>query len=224
MGRFPLLGLDGASFLAAHVGPAWFHGRLAILRADATELALVDPTTGDVGRVPLSPPASNLELGGCFTIEREGRPFLVAFGAHYVFTLRFTAPRMPQMRIVPWSPREVRAVTRSSGGVVRLFGEASTCDLALEPLLAELDDADAVTTRPTAMATYELGEDAFLGASACGDEVFFLAGQRLGVLDPTRFATLEDLRLPALGLAIEPTNRRRAYVLTSEELLTIDLA
>lgn len=222
--RAPLLGLDGSPFLGPHAGPAWFHNRLAVIRSDATELCLIDPTTGDFGRVPLSPPAAKLELGACFTIERSGRPLLVAFGATYVLTLCFPAPRTPQMRIVPWTPRDVRAAARLSSGVVRLFGNTTSCDFALDSLLSQLDGADALTLSPSSVVSYDLGNDVFAGASACGDEVFFLAGERLGVVDPTRWATLENLRSPALGLAIEPTNRRRGYVLTSEELLTIDLA
>jgi hypothetical protein len=214
---------DGSPLIGTHAGPDWFHSRLALIRADATELTLIDPTTGDFGRVPLSPPAVNLELGACFTIERTGRPLLVAFGRTFVLTLRFAAPRTPQMRIVPWAPREVRAVARLARGVVRLFGSTTSCDLPLEPLLAELDDADALTLEPSSPVSYDLGNDVFAGASACGDEVFFLAGERLGVVDPTRWATLEGLHPPALGLAIEPTNRRRAYVVTATELLTIDI-
>ncbi len=222
--RARLHGLDGSRFQGTHAGPAWFHSRLAFLRSDGAELSLIDPTTGDFGRVPLSPPAANLALGACFTIERGGRPFLVAFGAAYVLTLRFTAPRTPQMRIVPWNPREVRAAARLASGVVRLFGSTSTCDLALEPLLAELDDADALTLEPSPLVSYDLGKDAFAGAGACGDDVFCVAGERVGVLDPARWATLEGMGAPALGLAIEPTNRRRGYVVTATELLTIDIA
>jgi hypothetical protein len=224
--RAQLLGLDGSPFRGPHAGPAWFHSRLALIRSDATELTLIDPTTGDFGRVPLSPPAANLGLGACFTIERGGRPFLVAFGPHYVLTLRFTAPRVPQIRIVPWPSREARGVARLASAV-RLFGKNTSCDFALEPLLAELDDADALRLEPTSVLSFDLGGDHFAGATACGDKVFCLAGERLGVLEPRsepRWASLEGLGLPVLGLVIEPTNERRAYALTSEELLTIDLA
>ena len=221
--RARLLGLDGSSLRGPHAGPAWFHSRLAVLRSDATALVLIDPTTGDFGQVPLSPPIANLDLGACFTMERAGRPFLVAFGPAYLFTLRFVAPRQPEIRIVPWSPRDARAAVRLSSAV-RLFGSTTSCDLALEPLLAELDDADAITSLPTAQTTYDLGTDAFAGAGACADEVFCVAGKRVGILTPgeaPRWAFIEGLTAPPLGLALEPTNRRRGYIITSEELLTI---
>lgn len=225
--RAPVLGLDGSPFRGPHVGPAWFHSRLAVLRSDASALVLIDPTTGDFGHVSLSPPTTNLDLGACFTMERGGRPFLVAFGLAYVLTLRFVAPREPQMRIVPWSRGEVRAAARLPNGRVRLFGSASSFDLALEPLLAELDDADSVTVSPSSLTTYDLGKDAFSGASAFGDEVFCLAGERVGIFVPgeePRWAFVEGISGPTVGLALEPTNRRRGYIITSEELLTIDVA
>ena len=225
--RARLLGLDGSPLRGPHAGPAWFHSRLAVLRSDATALVLIDPTTGDFGQVALTPPTTNLDLGACFTMERGGRPFLVAFGPAYVFTLRFVAPRQTEIRIVPWSPRDARAAVRLSNGTVRLFGSTTSCDLSLAPLLAELDDADAITTVPTALTRYTLGTDAFVGASAWGDEVFCVAGERVGIFTPgeaPRWALIEGLKAAPLGLALDPTNRRRGYIITSEELLTIDFA
>ncbi len=225
--RARLLGLDGSPLRGPHAGPAWFHSRLAVLRSDATALDLIDPTTGDFAHVPLSPPAGNLDLGACFTTERAGRPFLVAFGPAYVLTLRFIAPRAPQIRIVPWRSREVRAVVCLANRTVRLFGSTTTCDVALEPLLAELDDADVVTALPHALTTYDLANDTFAGASACADEVFCLAGESVGILAPgeaPRWSMIEGLTTAPLGLALEPMHRRRGYVITSEELLTLEFA